>query len=283
MTKKGDIPYVENSLPGPPSRGTKLPDPLPAGVLPHEDSRLWMFVPKAVQQGEAFIQDDTRDWFEERDRKVVICRAYPDHPRWILVSTLRSKILNDSIVSEVHMLARLHGGRPEYPSWVPARLSVKQHQSDISFRLTKLARQVLVSEGDQAMRTFAQKSPGQFLKFVADTFVPKKVEQTVTASGGSLDTETADALLEALAAEVKRREEEALVARNSPLDYEAPAKIVDMVEATANVFHQATEPKRKLGATAALMKHGRSARTINIVKDLEADFPAEVKTEWEWD
>ena len=33
---------------------------------------------RVVQQGEAFVQDDTRGWFEDRERKVVICRDYPD-------------------------------------------------------------------------------------------------------------------------------------------------------------------------------------------------------------
>jgi hypothetical protein len=202
---------------------TPLPEPLPSGIMPPEDSRLWYFVPKAVQRGEEWIQDDTREWFEQKGRKVAICRDYPDHPRWLIGSTamtLRGRMYNGGIVSEVHMLARLSAGMAEWPTWVPVRLSVRQLQADTAFRLTKLTRTVLLEKGQQAMRDFADRAPGQFIKFVGATFVPKRIESEVTTRPGEMDAETADALLEALGAELQRREREMkLVAATGGNDY----------------------------------------------------------------
>jgi hypothetical protein len=197
MPRKGVDPGLARSLPGPLGSGAgNLPPPMPAGVLPAEDSRMWLFVPRAVQQGEAFIQDDTRDWFEDRERKVVICRDYPDHPRWIVNNGVRARMHNAQIVSEIHMLARIMAGKPDVPAWVPARMSVKQQQSDLAYRLTKATREVFIKEGPAALEAFANKAPGQFIKFVGATFIPKQIEANVTQSPGqSMDAETADALL----------------------------------------------------------------------------------------
>lgn len=280
MPKKGSMPGLTRSMPGPSTHGARLPEVLPAGVLPPEDSRMWQFLPRAVQQGEAFIQDDTRDWFEDRDRKVVISREYKDHPRWIHSKSIRSQMHNAQIISEVHMLARIAAGRPDLPAWVPARMSVKQQQSDLAFRLTKAAREVFIVKGKEALETFAERAPGQFVKFIGATFIPKQIEANVTQSPGqTMDAETADALLEAISAELKRRESESReIATTRPLDYEAPAEIIDMVRGAADTFHQAAEPSRVLGASKDAHPSD-IARKLNKVVDLEADVPEE--TEWD--
>lgn len=284
---------LTNAVPGPRDRQgipgggkVRLPAPLAAGILPAEDSRMWLFVPKAVQQGESFIQDDTRDWFDDRDRKVVICREYADHPRWIVLSNknMRAVMHNAHIISEVHMLARLHAGRPEYPDWVPARMTVKQQQADLAYRLSKATREVFVKHGKEAMETFASKAPGQFIKFVGATFVPKKIESDVTVRPGELiDPETADQLLSALSDELKRRQEEAkVVATTHVMDYDAPADVVDTVQDTAGVFRQSVE-LRPTDRVAA-MRSGTSltlADGLQKFQDLEADVPSEAEVEWD--
>lgn len=281
---------LTNATPGPrafegsKTGKVKLPAPLAAGILPPDDSRMWLFVPKSVQQGEAYIQDDTRDWFRDRDSKVVICRDYPDHPRWVPLKTnsLRARMHNSQIVSEVHMLARLAAGKPEYPDWVPARMTVKQQQADLSFRLTKATREVFVKAGKDAMEAFAQKAPGQFIKFVGATFIPKKIESDVTVRPGEiLDPEVADQILVALNEELARRAEEAkLQATTDVMDYDAPAEIVDMVADTAGVFAEATitGPGESVGVLRDPSQPALQ-RNLKRVVDLEADVPAE--TEWD--
>lgn len=281
---------LTNAIPGPRAfEGTKagklkLPAPLAAGILPADDSRMWLFVPRSVQQGESFIQDDTRDWFDDRDRKVVICREYPDHPRWVVLkgNNIRARMHNSHIVSEVHMLARLHAGKPEYPDWVPARMTVKQQQADLAFRLTKATREVFVKRGKDALEMFADKAPGQFVKFVGATFIPKKIESDVTVRPGEvLDPEAADQILAALNEELQRRADEAkLVATTDVLDYDAPADVVDMVADTAGTFAAATEVG-SLERVGAMRDPAHRALTQHLDKvvDLEADVPSE--TEWD--
>lgn len=188
-----------------------LPAPLPAGQMPPEDSRIWLFVPKAVQRGEEFIQDDTIEWFSDREKKVQISREYLDHPRWLhggaAAQTKRGKLHNGNIISEVHLLARINAGLPEVPAWIPAQLSVKQLQNDVSYKLTKLTRKVLLTQGEQIMKDFAERTPGQFIKFVGATFVARKVED-VTPAPERTDRDEARRVYEALLMEVKRREDE---------------------------------------------------------------------------
>lgn len=283
MPRRGVDPGLARSLPGPLGSGAgKLPAPLPAGVLPPEDSRLWQFVPRAVQLGEAFIQDDTRDWFDDRDRKVVICRDYPDHPRWITNEGVRARMHNAQIISEIHMLARIAAGKSDVPAWVPARMSVKQQQSDLAYRLTKATRDVFIVQGKEALEAFAARAPGQFIKFVGATFIPKQIEANVTQSAGqSMDAETADALLAAIAEELKRRQDEMKeIAVARPLDFEPPAEIVDMVRQTAETFHMATEPMMSPGSAKnghpSNLSHG-----LTKVVDLEADVAEETGVDWE--
>lgn len=280
---------LTNAIPGPRAfEGTKagklkLPAPLAAGILPADDSRMWLFVPRSVQQGESFIQDDTRDWFDDRDRKVVICREYPDHPRWVVLkgNNIRARMHNSHIVSEVHMLARLHAGKPEYPDWVPARMTVKQQQADLAFRLTKATREVFVKRGKDALEMFADKAPGQFVKFVGATFIPKKIESDVTVRPGEvLDPEAADQILAALNEELQRRADEAkLVATTDVLDYDAPADVVDMVADTAGTFAAATEHGAERVGALRDPAHRALTQHLDKVVDLEADVPSE--TEWD--
>lgn len=179
--------------------------------MPPEDSRLWYFVPRAVQQGEDWVCDDTRQWFDDKGRKVPISRKYPDHPRWLsgaAAQTKRGSLHNVAIVSEVHILARIFAGLPVYPAWVPIRNNVKQVQAGVAYTLAKLTQKSLIMHGKAAMDDFATRSPAQFIKFVAGAFVPKQLE-VAQVPGETMDSETADALLAALAAEVKRRADEA--------------------------------------------------------------------------
>lgn len=282
MPRKGVDPGLPRSLPGPLGSGAgPLPPLLPAGVLPSEDSRLWHFDARAVQQGEGFIQDDTRDWFEDRDRKVVISRSYPDHPRWLLNDGVRARMHNYKIVSEVHMLARVTAGLSDVPAWVPARMSVKQQQSDVGFRLLKLTREQLIVSGKDAMAAFAQRAPGQFLKFVATVSVPRQIEANVTQSAGTvMDPETADALLAAIAEELGRRQDEMKeIAVVRPLDYEPPVDVVDAVKDVAKTFHAATEPARALGSAKNAHPSMLTDRLSSVI-DLEADV-VEPQTEWD--
>lgn len=280
---------LTNAIPGPRAfegrdgKKLKLPAPLAAGILPPDDSRMWLFVPRSVQQGESFIQDDTRDWFDDRDRKVVICREYPDHPRWVVLkgNNIRARMHNSHIVSEVHMLARLHAGKPEYPDWVPARMTVKQQQADLAFRLTKATREVFVKSGKEALESFASKAPGQFVKFVGATFIPKKIESDVTVRPGEvLDPEVADQILAALNEELQRRADEAkVISTTDVLDYDAPADVVDMVADTAGTFAAATEHGvERIGALRD-PAHRALTQHLDKVIDLEADVPPE--TEWD--
>lgn len=280
---------VAPAKPGP-SKGP-LPAPLPPGQIPDENSRLWKFIPKAITQGERWIQDDTRDWFDDAGglAGAQVRRDYPTHPRWIVgaaANTSRGSMLNEGIVSEVHLLIRITAGLPDVPSWVPARLSLKQAQADLAYRLTKTARGVFVEKGKDAMASFADRAPGQFLKFIASTFIPKQIEQNVTVTPGqSLDPDTADAILEALNAELKRREDEARRLRDDPDSYEGGPVIENLADA-ANTLAAATgvsENHRLARIVDAKNLGPDAARGLNKVIDLEADDYEVVPREIEWD
>jgi hypothetical protein len=272
---------VTTPVPGPARRG-RLPDPMLRGVIPPEDNRLWMFTPRAITAGERWIQDDTREWFEQNERKVVICRSYPTHPRWTVgaaADTARARIYHEGIVSEVHMLVRLTAGLPEVPSWVPARLSLKQAQADLAYRLTKSARGVFVRQGEQAMKDFAERAPGQFLKWLGATFVPKQIEQNVTVTPGqSLDPQQAEDILQALDAELKRRADEAKLLKNNPTDFEA-ALVSDSLKEVADRFTVAVGDNVQ---NARALKP-EAAYRLNKVIDLEADLVDPVTGEIQWD
>lgn len=282
MRAPGKPRHAVPAVPGP-KKGV-LPPPPPAGELPPEDSRLWKFIPKAVAAGEAWIQEDTRDWFEDHDRKVQVCRNYPTHPRWMVgaaANTSRGAMLNEGIISEIHMLVRLTAGMADVPAWIPARLAVKQVQADLAHRLTKTTRGVFLEKGKQAMHDFADRAPGQFIKFIAATFIPKQIEQEVTVRpGGTMDPETADAMIEAFAAELKRREEETARLKADPLEYEG-GPVIDNLAAAADDMARAVGD-HELG-NARRMNTSAAARRLTHVVDLEADIIDPVTGEYEWD
>lgn len=271
---------------------TPLPAALPEGIMPPEDSRIWLFVPKCVQRGQEFVQDDTRAWFEDRERKVAISRSYIDHPRWLIGGvgdTIRGKLFNGSIVSEVHLLARHFAGLPDFPEWVYASLSVRQAQAEVGWRITKLTRLALMKHGPQAMEDFATRAPGQFIKFVASTFVPRKLEtETIPRAGESMDSETADAMIAALAAEIRRREiDMKIIAVQGGNDYEE----VKPMEA----FQQIGQDMKDAAlSTNAQVLHPRSGdkrfnpRNVRDMLNPEAEEIIEVEPEdeqpdHEWD
>ena len=268
--------------PGPVDRGAgnKLPDPLPAGALPDENSRMWFFTPKAVQEGEAFIKDDTRAWFDDRDRKVVICREYVDHPRWMIAGaeSIRAKLYNGHIVAEIHMLARIHAGLPDVPEWVPARMTVKQQQADVGFRLTKITRDVFRKQGKEAMELFADKQPGQFIKFIAATFIPKQIETTLNSNPNEMPKEQIGQIIDALEEELNRRAEEAKLVSEQPMDYEAPAGITAALEGAAEVIIDAAGTNHP--GVARMDGHPEAARNLRHVIDLAA---SEVTENDGWD
>ncbi len=272
--------FMPSTMPGPKRRGT-LPATLPAGEFPPEDSRLWNFTPKSIVQGENWIQDDTREWFEDQDRKVVIGRSYPTHPRWMVTSpTMRTKLMNDGIISEIHMLARISAGLPEFPAWVPARLTVKQLGADLNFRLTKATRQAWLTHGARAMQDFAERAPGQFVKFVASTFIPKQIEQNVTVNPGQTMTpEQLDLVLQSVAAEMDRRKVEAQELLNSPMDYEPLAPAGDALKATAERFHRSTGDKKP--GHSRRLDNKDAAHRLRQVIDLEADVTDTGEFQWE--
>lgn len=287
MTQKeyvrGPRPVIA-AKPGP--RKGVLPAPLPAGQIPPDDSRLWMFVPKAISAGERWVQDDTREWFANLGGVVQVRRDYPTHPRWLVGAagnTLRGAVMNEGIVSEIHLLVRITAGLPDMPSWVAARLSLKQTQADLSYRLTKLARGTLITQGPTAMKDWAERSPGQFLKWIGATFVPKQIEQNVTLSAGqSLEPEVAQAVIDAIAAEVERRAEEAQKLAVNPTDYEG-GPVIDNLQAAADELAGAVGDR--VGIARTLVPG--AARRLRHVIDLEADVvevqPAVEAGEIEWD
>lgn len=205
-----------------PSAVARLPEVLPAGVLPGEQSKMWKFTPEAIQRGESMIGDDTREWFADREFKLEVKREYPDHPRWMLTSKhpKQRNSHNGNLVSEVHMLIRTHAGLAPYPDWVGARMAIKAIQSDISYRLAKLARGSLIKHGEEAFQALATRAPAQFIKLLSQTFVPKKIEVEHN-DGTGLEPSERTMLLKALADELKRREDAAYqLATTDVMDYE---------------------------------------------------------------
>lgn len=239
-TLRLDVNHKPGVRPGP-TRG-RLPDPPPAGVLPPEDSRLWRFSTKAVQQGERFIRDDTRDWFEAHDRKVVICRSYPDHPRWDLTNSRRGGLNNENIVSEIHMLARLNAGLPEVPAWVPVVMTVKQQQADLAYRLDRAL--VTVMRGPDligSLKELLARAPGSFFKLVHER---TKAEAIPQGPGQVEDPEILNALAAKLREELERRARaERDIRDHSPGAFPDTPDAVETVRAVALELHEASAPR----------------------------------------
>lgn len=257
----------------------KLPPVLPAGQLPGEQSNMWFFTPAAVRAGERFIQDDTREWFRDRDFLVPVQRAYPDHPRWLVDGerARRAHLANGNVTAEVHMLVRLHNQLPEFPDWVNARMAIKATQADLAFKLTKMTRDTFIKHGNKAMDDFAQRAPAQFIKFVAATFVPKKIEVQQTDASG-LDADDRALLLKALADELKRRQDGAKMdATVDVIDYEPQHEIVEAVnvlgdalaEAAADKYPTSSKPSSDGMVNANTLS--RIKQAVNLVDHVAAE------------
>lgn len=269
-----DRPLIGNrDLHTGPAATRQLPPVLPAGQLPPENSNMWLFTPKSVQQGERFIQDDTRQWFAERNFLVPVQRHYRDHPRWLVAgeTSRRAAISNGNITSEIHMLIRLHNGLPEYPEWVNARMAIKVQQADLAYKLTKATRDTWLKHGKQALEDFAQRAPAQFVKFVATTFVPKKVEVEQVSDGSGLDSEERGMLLKALADELKRRQDQALVDGTvTVLDYEPQNDLVETMNDLGEQLRVAAaiEPGQHLMDTGNTQPKGAVAANLKRVENV---------------
>lgn len=267
----------ESLYAGPHSR-VQLPPVLPAGELPGEQSKMWFFTPASVRAGEKFIQDDTREWFRDRGFKVEVKRQYPDHPRWLIdgARARRAAMANGNVTAEIHMLIRVHNGLVEFPGWVNARMSIKATQADLAFKLTKLTRETFIKHGEKAMEDFAARAPAQFIKFVAATFVPRKIE-VQQMDGSGLEPEERTLLLRALADELKRREEQSVIdATVNVLDFEPMGDIRETIDhvaaglgdAAGDKFLTASKPWRGEVSHSAVQ---RLDHAINLVDHAEAE------------
>jgi hypothetical protein len=272
-----------------PAKTAPIPAPLPAGVLPEETSKMWKFVPAAIQMGEKFIQEDTRAWFAEREFKVQVARAYPDHPRW-QVQRKHSKQMhtnNEEIVSEVHMLVRLHNGLPEYPDWVNARVVVKTVQSDLAYRFAKALRTDFLKGGMEAIETLRQRSPGQYLRLVENHIKAKNV-QPETADGLGLDKDERSMLLKALADELKRRQQEAeMAATVDVMDYEP---VHDAREVMQDTMVRMSEAAAEGCVGQALPTRGprmemtwNLGKVENILDTYVEEEPEKPKSQFDWE
>jgi hypothetical protein len=261
-----------------PASTKRLPPVLPAGQIPGEQSGIWFFTPAAVRAGEKFIQDDTRAWFRDRDFKVEIKRSYPDHPRWLVdgAQARRAAMANGNVTAEIHMLVRIHNDLPEFPGWVNARMAIKATQADLSYKLTKAARETFIKHGATAMEDFALKAPAQFIKFIAATFVPKKIEVQQT-DGSGLDSEERTMLLKALADELKLRQEKAVLdATVNVIDYEPQHDIVQALETVGENLNAATGDKHSTGSKPwrGEVRHAAAQyldRAVNVIDHAETE------------
>lgn len=248
----------------------KLPDPLPPGEMPDENSRIWSYPPAAIKHGEAHIQADTREWFAQKDGVVAISRFYPDHPRWNLGADKKSNILNDQICGEIHMLARISAGMAELPAVAIRQMEVKQVQADTAFRLVSAVRKVSTPERlMDTLERLADRQPGQYLKLVRDlarsTYLPAGVEPVQHTP----DAKQLDAIIGALGDELKRREREMKIINVNPqdVDFTEPS---DAFVTRAMVLHDAANVVgRRPGPVAAADE--RAVSNLRGVTDLNAE------------
>jgi hypothetical protein len=166
------------------------------------------------------------------------------------------------------MLARIKAGLSDVPAWVPARMTVKQQQADLAYRLTKATRDVWLQEGKGALQSFAQKAPGQFVKFVGSTFIPKQLEVQNIPSD-AISTEAADMILSEIAAELQRRSDEAKHLSNAPLDYDAPGDPVKNVRELGEAFRVAVD--EKYPGTLYIPERLENVSGLNRVVDIMTD------------
>lgn len=277
MTQVG---YVPSMRPVQITHGGKMPQPSPPGEFPPEDSRLWLFVPECIQRGEAFIQQDTIEWLHDLGTaNLVICRSYPTHPRWIVVNgqnmrttKARSDMSNGKVISEIHLLARRMRNMPDFPDWVRAVMSLKQQQSDVAYRISKAARKTAITHLDDAMKTFAERAPAAFVRFLAATFIPKKIEADIKTTNGfsGVDPESLSNMVEAFENELKRREAEGLRdARTHVLDYEPPVEISpEALAGEAEKFREAAAAKPGFVGPMSQANPREMTRRLRQVRDI---------------
>lgn len=235
-------------------KGWPLPAVLPAGELPTEDSRMWLFTPKSIVAGRAWIQSDTHEWLDA-NWPVPVARDYPTHPRWLLPNrpTMRSAVANANIVAEVHLAIRLMHDLPEFPPHVHGRIALKQMQSSLAYRLTKATHKAVADKTlDETIVMFRDKAPGQFLKWVTNTFIPKKIEvEKVPVADEGLNREDARKIGDAIMEELERRAAQAQFDAAQPHDTEAidilPQETLDL---SAKELHAgAAEGHYKIGSS----------------------------------
>lgn len=263
-----------------PRKNDRVPDPLPAGVLPPDDSRLWLFTKQAIANGEKIIQDDTREWFQDHGFKVQIRRDYPDHPRWMVGPKARQmtgRMHNNRIVSEVHVLVRVHNDLPPVPDWAYARATIRQLEGDLAYRLTKDARRAWVNHGKTALEDMARRAPSQFVNFVAKTFIPKKVEVQEVKDNPTKDA--LDTLIEAVNRQLRVLEGDMKVINDVPMDYDPNGDIVANTKAMAKGFEEASGTRAGIARMKAPKQLLESTRKVKDVLHPAADPIIEVTEE----
>lgn len=270
---------------------TELPAPAPAGTLPPEDSRLWHFCPKAVQQGEEFILPDTLDFLAERRYMVPIWRDYPEHPRWrtSLVPNADDLTTNSEIISEVHIACRLYHGLPPFPDWVATKMSLKRSQADLAYRLTLNVRESFAKHGRQALADMAQRMPASYMNLVTKIALPRRPGDADGFQPGApvhqgdvnyilnLDNSASDEILRRLKTELERRESEAKSMLNAPLDLPDSDPRIAVAEAVVAI-KQASTPGGSVERFINL-KDGSNQLTHYVADVQQVDAPEPI----EWD
>ncbi len=223
--------------PGGPRRGRKVVQPLPAGQLPPEDSPLWQYPRKAIENAATHIQDDTREWAAEVcDNLLVVCREYPTHPRWQhrvtgKDETVQQYRINSNICAEVHMLARELAGKDRLPDWAWARLTIKQTQATTAARLMDVMRKDFAAHGAEALRDMRERAPNQYMKLITSVFAPKRTEHDITITHQQADTVIdpgqAERMIDLLKTELERRAnatyiEAKIISDIDPLEHPGP-------------------------------------------------------------
>jgi hypothetical protein len=107
------------------------------------------------------------------------------------------------------------------------------------------------------MEDFAQRAPAQFIKFVAATFVPKKLE-VQQMDGSGLEADERNMLLKALADELKRRQDQAYIDGTvNVLDYEPQNEIAETMK---NLGEQLRVAAADASIGQSMPSQGRTAR-----------------------
>jgi hypothetical protein len=268
---------VQKYMPPAQSRGQKVPPPTEPGVLPDEYSRLWLFVPAALKQGEAFIQSDTREWFADRNFTVPISRSYPDHPRWNHTKSLKAKMENGYVVSEIHMLARLKAGRAEFPDNIRSAMAVKHLQADVNWRLQHAARTSFVEGGLDAMRSVRDRNPAAYLRLIHKLFAGTSLEPATDEE--ALSTDKLVRMKELIEAELRKKEDNARLVTVTPMDFVRENEVeqpVDTVQKLADGMLAANgDAENPAGAQATFTSNSSMVRLHKVKVFTWEDFDEE--------